>query len=237
MNFLIPCLFLIIAAIFFISNWLNHHKPSQENVIVGIFGIQYVSYCIIFQQLNGFLSVYEIFNSGSYMVLMYAGTIRTIKQLHSIGKKTESDKLFFRYILCTWIYMVIDLIFLYGIFDSGTNAPLKTVFFICPLYTHVIFFLNLFAIHKNRLYLHPDTRKFEWAKFLTSYCAVSWLISLYEWFDLYIILTQYKMYAKAFAYYPDPTYKYDIYWLIFCIIALLLVPRLYYIWKYKIKGE
>lgn len=237
MSLVISGILLLIAGIFFLTSWLTKQTPNQENTFVGLFGIFTVSCCIIYQRVYGFISIYEIFNSISYMILMYAGITRTRSVLYKNGQKEAARKLLYQFIFISYLFMIINLIWTQGVIITGSNKPMITVFFACPLYTSAIFLINILCIKKYKLYRHAESDKFEWSKFITSFITVSWLISLYEWVDLFLLLKDFAIYQDATKVYPDPTFKTDIAWLMFCIVFLLVFPRVKYAIKNKSKGD
>lgn len=231
MDIIFPLLFVLTVAVYFYYSSKANIIPSQEISTVGIFCVNAVAYCFLFSPSEGFISTNESFNQMAYMILMYAGTTKTISLLHALGKEYEAKKIYYKFIVISLVYIVIEMIFTKITLALKSNYPMIAIFLMCPLYTHFMFAMNVKTIIKNKLYIQHN--EFQWIKFLTSFVTVSFIISIYEWGDLYYLVKGINIYKDYYIVHKDPTSLFDMIWLGINVIGLLIIPRIAHVKSLK----
>jgi len=223
-NYIIACIFITMAISYFYVAFLKDGKILEELVITGLFAVMFVAYCFIFSNL-GFINIpASICVPAAYLMLNYAGTKSTLRFLN---KKHSNifDWLLFSYCLITGLYIVIELILMSLAIQYKSNYFLSIDNLIQPIYNGIIVLINFMALIK--------AKEFTIKLFLLNFTVVNFSITLYEIKDYNTIINNYSLYSEWGKYYIDPTYKFDVIWILINCFCWLFLPRVYY----KLKGE
>lgn len=223
--------FLTMATVFF---WLcikTGQAISKENAIVGLFAVIFVAYCFMWSHTGFISSISEAFNQFPYYFLTMAGTETTFRVIKGkinewkkqnnqteLKKKRINVKLLQNiYVLVTGITMLITF-FIILIGENNKNTTLIMLpNLITPIYLGIMVCINVYILHSYKsIYIK---------EMITSYYLVTFTISLYEIIDWYVFI---QGNYTEFAYYPDKTHLFDVYYLLANISLLIFIPRFIY---------
>lgn len=214
MNILIiPLIFITMSVTYFYISFNNKTNIPEEHIIIGIPCILLVSLCFVLSNMGFLYLGVIIIVCITYMAICYAGTKSVLRNLYKL-KSPDFYRLRNAYMLLTTGFGIIILSCAIMAISFKSNLFVIMPKAFIPVYTGLL------------LYYTIKYKKSEMKKFIFNFNIFTFAISIYEWMDFIVYLSDMKFYSFWNEYYYDRTQFIDTIWLISTSIGFVFIPRI-----------